>query len=212
MKPLRLYSVVPPALALLAALVGSALFSASARAEYRAYELEVYDLYDCRINKRETCRSARLLTAMNPDLYQRTHGGPFHIGVLMLATWMCYGDTSFYDPVCPRPVAKQPKFAAGDNVKIALARHITGGWVGRVEVAYYQHSVRSNVYGIRFPDRRNVYARYFEKDLAKPDAKTAPTGSAAPSAQTAPGTQPAPETQPAPAVQPAPAGLAAPAQ
>ena len=58
----------------------------SALAEYRAYELEVYDLYDCRLNKRVTCRSSKLLTAMDPDFYQRTHGGPYHIGVLMLAT------------------------------------------------------------------------------------------------------------------------------
>ena len=142
----------------------------AALAEYRAYELELYDLYDCRINKRVTCRKTKLLTAMNPNLYQQTHGGPYHIGVLMLATWMCYGDTSFYNPVCPRPVAQKPKYNVGDTIRIKLDRHLTEGWVGKVELAYYQHSVRSNVYGIRFDDRRGLYARYFEKDLTKPEA------------------------------------------
>lgn len=142
----------------------------AARAEYRAYELEIYDLYDCRINKRVTCRKTKLLTAMNANLYQRTHGGPYHIGVLMLATWMCYGDTSFYNPVCPRPVPRKPKFGVGDTIKINLDRHLTEGWTGIVEVAYYQQSVRSNVYGIRFNDRRGIYLRYFEKDLDKGEA------------------------------------------
>ncbi|MEE8433972.1 MAG: hypothetical protein V3S64_04215 [bacterium] len=158
-------------LAMIAVLGAWGLLAApAALAEYRAYELELYDLYDCRLNKRVTCSKTKLLTAMNPDLYQRTHGGPYHIGVLMLATWMCYGDTSFYDPVCPRPVAQKPKFNVGDTLKIKLTRHITEGWVGRVELAYYQRSVGSNVYGIRFGDRRDVYARYFEKDLIKAEA------------------------------------------
>ena len=158
-------------LSVLAGLTAWGLLAApAALAEYRAYELEIYDIYDCRLNKRVTYRKTKLLTAMGPNLYQRTHGGPFHIGVLMLATWMCYGDTSFYNAVCSRPVARKPKFGVGDTIKIKLTRHITEGWLGRVEMAYYQHSVRSNVYGIRFPDRRGVYARYFEKDLTKAEA------------------------------------------
>ena len=165
-------------LAAIAVLIGWGLSATpAALAEYRAYELELYDLYDCRINKRVTCRKTKLLTAMNPDLYLRTHGGPFHIGLLMLATWMCYGDTSFYAPVCPRPIPKKPRFSVGDTIKVKLDRHLTEGWVGRVELAYYQHSVRSNVYGIRFGDRRGLYARYFEKDLAKmaaPKPKSVP--------------------------------------
>ena len=139
----------------------------TARAEYRAYELEVVDLFDCRLNKREVCRSGRITTALDPQQYLVTHGGSYHIGVLMLATWMCYGDTSSFKAVCPRPPANKPKFSVGDDVQIALDKHITDGWRGKVEVAYYQHSVRSNVYGVRFPDRRQVYARYFEKDVRK---------------------------------------------
>jgi hypothetical protein len=61
----------------------------------------------------------------------------------------------------------------GDSVRIALQKHITEGWLGTVEIAYYQASVRSNVYGVRFPERRNVYARYYEKDLAKATPATA---------------------------------------
>lgn len=145
----------------------------TARAEYRAYELEVVDLYDCRINEREECRKSRVTTAMSPDLYESTHGGSWRVGVLMLATWMCYGDTSGFRPVCPRPPPREGRFAEGDEVVVALNKHITQGWRGQVEVAYYQASVASNVYGVRFPDRRGVYARYFEKDL-RPAEETEP--------------------------------------
>jgi hypothetical protein len=187
-----------------------------AHAEYRAYELEVVDLYDCRINKRETCRSGRLSTGLDPQQYQATHGGPYHVGVLLLATWMCYGDTSFYKPVCPRPAAKQPRFNVGDDVTIGLEKHITEGWRGKVEVAYYQHSVRSNVYGVRFPDRRGVYARYYEKDLRKAGGEGAPAaaGAGASTAQPAAGpttattTVPTPAAGPAAAVTPPPAATA----
>lgn len=167
-------------------LLATALLSAAgtARAEYRAYELEVVDLFDCRLNKREVCRTGRISTSLDPQQYLMTHGGQYHIGVLMLATWMCYGDTSSYKVVCPRPPAKRPKLAVGDEVEIALDKHVTNGWRGKVEVAYYQHSVRSNVYGVRFPDRRQVYARYFEKDVRKPGA-AGQTGAAA-GAQAAP--------------------------
>lgn len=166
----------------LLSLMAFALQVQPARGEYRAYELEVVDLYDCKLNKRKTCRSSKILTAMDVNAYTGTHGGPYHIGVLMMATWMCYGDTSFYRPVCPRPAPKKSRFTVGDPVKITLEKHITEGWVGNVEVAYYQASVRSNVFGVRFPSRRNVYARYFEKDLKKSAAPPAPPASTAPPA------------------------------
>jgi hypothetical protein len=197
-----------------AVLAGWLLLAAPARAEYRAYELEVVDLYDCRMNKRTTCQSGRVTTALDPQQYLLTHGGDFHVGVLLLATWMCYGDTSFYKAVCPRPVARKPKFNVGDDVVIALKKHITEGWHGKVEVAYYQASVRSNVYGVRFPDRRGVYARYYEKDIEKAVAGAAPAGAgagaAAASTQAVPGGAAA-NTQPASATAagtPTPAPLA----
>jgi hypothetical protein len=187
--PLR-PAVLLPALALAVGVLAAALAAPGvARAEYRAYELEVVDLYDCRLNKRERCRTGNVTTGLDPQQYLLTHGGPYHIGVLLLATWMCHGDTSFYKPVCPRPVTREPRFNAGDDVVIALEKHITEGWRGKVEVAYYQQSVRSNVYGVRFPERRNVYARYFEKDLKKAGtaaAAPAPAGAALGAAATTP--------------------------
>jgi hypothetical protein len=179
------------------------LLGTAARAEYRAYELEVVDLYDCRANKRDPCRSTRLATALDPEQYLLTHGGPYHVGVLLLATWMCYGDTSTFRGVCPRPIAREPRFEPGETVRIGLEKHITEGWRGQVEVAYYQASVRSNVYGVRFPERRHVYARYYEKDLRKPEepAAAAPgtppgQGTAGPAA--AAGAPPPPQGAPPP--------------
>ncbi|MCZ6554037.1 MAG: hypothetical protein O7A67_09595 [SAR324 cluster bacterium] len=156
-----------PAWVAVAGCAAALLAALPARAEYRAYELEVIDVFDCRVNKLERCRRSAVRTSLSPDLYTRTHGGGMRIGVVMLATWMCYGDTSNYRPVCPRPAPRDARFGTGDQVKVKLAKHITDGWEGSVEVAYYQRSVNSNVYGVRFADRQNVYARYFEKDLVK---------------------------------------------
>ena len=170
----------------------------SAHAEYRAHELEVTDLLDCTINKREKCKRFQVRTAMAPDLYVRTHGGQERIGVVLLATWMCRGDTSGFRSVCPRPPARKAKFAVGDEVAVALEKHITQGWRGRVEIAYYQRAISSNVYGVRFAGRQDVYARYFEKDLRKAAPSAAP-GAAQPAATQPSATQPAaaqPATQP----------------
>ncbi len=143
-----------------------------ARAEYRAYELEVVDTLDCRLNKRDKCRSARITTAMSPDLYVQSNGGEDRISTVVLATWMCYGDTSQYREICPRPGPRSPKFNAGDEVRVTLKKHITEGWRGKVEVVYHDDFLGANVVGVRFADRKNVYARYFEKDLAKAEAAT----------------------------------------
>ncbi len=153
---------------LVAGLLLCAGLVATARAEYRAYELEVMDKVECALSERKSCARFRVNTAMGPDMYARMHGGNDRIAVQLMATWMCYGDTSFYKAVCPRPPAHKPKFAAGDSVRVALKKHITDGWVGKVEIVYFQASLGANVYGVRFSDRQNVYARYFEKDLAKP--------------------------------------------
>lgn len=141
-----------------------------AHAEYRAYELEVVDTLDCKLNKRDKCKSGRITTAMSPDLYAQTNGGEDRINVVVIATWMCYGDTSQYREVCPRPGPRSPKFNAGDDVRVTLKKHITEGWRGKVEVVYRDDFIGSNVVGVRFSDHKNVYARYFEKDLVKPDA------------------------------------------
>ncbi len=165
------------------------LAPAALRAEYRAYDLEVIDILDCRLNKLESCKRVRVKTAMDPDLYTRTHGGEQRIGVVMLATWICRGDTSNFKDVCPTPAPRKPKFSMGDEVRINLKKHITEGWRGKVEVAYYQRSVNSNVYGVRFADKQEVYARYFEKDLVKMAPSTPQSASAA---SPAPGGAPVP--------------------
>jgi hypothetical protein len=171
------------------AVLGSALLwgAAPAWAEYRAYELEVIDVVECRLAKQETCKRHRITTAMSPDLYARTHGGPQRLGVQLMATWMCYGDTSFYKEICPRPTPREARFSVGDTVRVLLDKHITQGWQGRIEMAYYQPGIRANVYGVRFPDRQNVYARYFEKDLIPvgETAGTTPAGGNPPQAATA---------------------------
>jgi hypothetical protein len=138
-----------------------------AHGEYRAHELEITDILDCKLNKREKCKRFQVRTAMAPDLYVRTHGGQERIGVILLATWFCRGDTSRFRAVCPRPPPRKPKFSVGDTVRVRLKQHITEGWQGKVELAYYQGFLSSNVYGVRFADRQDVYARYFEKDLGK---------------------------------------------
>ncbi len=158
----------------LAAAAALLLWTAPAHAEYRAHELEVIDILDCRLNKRKKCKRNQVRTAMSPDLYMRTHGGQERIGVILLATWMCRGDTSRFRAVCPRPPPRKPKFSVGETVRIRLEKHITEGWLGKVELSYYQRLITANVYGVRFPDRQEVYLRYFEKDLEKAPAAPAP--------------------------------------
>jgi len=144
------------------------LFPFSLRAEYRAYLIEVYDHI---ANK-----SWEERTGFSPDKYILTHGGGNRLSVFIKATWVCYGDTSGYTPACPVPEPIKPKFKVGERVRITLEKHITQHQVGVVELVYYQKGVRSNVYGIRFGDKRQIYNRYFEFDLVKADdPKTIPS-------------------------------------
>lgn len=135
------------------------LFTTSVYAENRAYLLEVFDLFD---NK-----SQEITTGFSPDKYIRTHGGDQRVSVLIKATWMCYGDTSGFQKVCAMPPAVKPLFKKGDQVRVSLKKHITEGWTGMVELSLYREGIKSNVYGIRFKNRRNLYGRYYEKDLEK---------------------------------------------
>jgi len=137
----------------------------SAYAEYRAYLIEVYD----HISQKKW----DAVTGFSPDKYILTHGGGNRLSVFTKATWVCYGDTSTFDPACPMPGPIKPIFKVGDRVKINLEKHITQGWLGVVELAYYQKGVRSNVYGVRFGDKRRLYNRYFEFNLEKAVAKQA---------------------------------------
>lgn len=135
------------------------LFGPNVFAEYRAYLIEVYDHI---LQKKWEER-----TGFSPDKYINTHGGGNRLSTFVKATWMCYGDTSNYTPACPIPKPVEPRFQEGDRVKITLEKHITGGWIGTVELAYFQAGVNSNVYGVRFGEKKQLYNRYFEFNLEK---------------------------------------------
>lgn len=133
------------------------LIGKSAFAEYRAYELEVFDRVE---NRRDI-----VITSFSPSDYLQLHGGPQRIGVIIRASWMCWGDTSHFKKVCDPPPPISPRFAVGDKVQIVLKKHITDQWIGTIENVFYRPDLRSNVYGVRFPERKNLYTRYYEANL-----------------------------------------------
>ena len=164
-------------------LLASFLFASGAHAEYRAYLLELYD----HILKRQW----EAQTGFSPDKYVLTHGGGNRLSVFVKATWICPGDTSSPKPVCNMPASIKPRFKKGDWVKITLEKHATEGWIGEVELDYYQADVKSNVYGIRFGQKRKLYNRYFEFNLEKASAPKPPDKTSENTETPSPG-QPAP--------------------
>ena len=128
-------------------------------AEYRAYELEVFD----RIEN----TSRRVITSFSPSDFIQVNGGPQRTGVIIRASWICYGDTSLYKNVCPQPKAINPQFQPGDLVQIVLNKHLTDKWIGIIENSFFRPGLRSNVYGVRFVERGNLYTRYYESNLKK---------------------------------------------
>ena len=141
----------------------SALFfllsATSAFAEYRAYELEVFD--------RIVNTSRKVITSFSPADFIQVNGGPQRIGIIIRASWICYGDTSWYKKVCPTPKAINPRFQQGERVQIVLKKHLTDQWLGVIENSFYRPGLRSNVYGVRFSERGNLYTRYYESNLKK---------------------------------------------
>jgi hypothetical protein len=131
----------------------------AALAEYRAYELEVFD--------RIANTSRKAITSFSPSDYIQVNGGPQRTGVIIRASWICYGDTSLYKKVCPQPKAINPRFQQGDRVQIVLKKHLTDQWVGVIENSFFRPGLRSNVYGVRFAERGNLYTRYYESNLKK---------------------------------------------
>ena len=132
--------------------------SSSVFAEYRAYELEVFD----RIEKKREI----VITSFSPNDYILLHGGPVRIGVIIRASWICWGDTSRFKEVCPMPDAVRPQFEVGDRVQVTLNKHVTHRWIGVIENRFYRPDLKSNVYGVRFP-KRDLYTRYYEATLQK---------------------------------------------
>ncbi|PCI23972.1 MAG: hypothetical protein COB67_12170 [SAR324 cluster bacterium] len=142
----------------------SLFFGSSLLAETRAYLLEVYD----HISKSQWS----ITTGFAPDTYINSHGGGNRLSVMIKATWMCYGDTANFQPACPMPKAREPKFQAGDLVEVLLEKHITQSWQGRVELSLYREDLKSNVYGVRFGEKRQLYNRYYEFNLKLKQAVT----------------------------------------
>jgi len=126
-------------------------------AEYRAYELEVYD----RIEK----KTEILRTTFSPLDYLLSHGGEQRLGVIIRASWICWGDTSQFKEICAPPDPISPRFSVGDKVQVGLKKHVTDQWIGEIENVFYRPDLRSNVYGVRFEQRKNLYARYYEATL-----------------------------------------------
>lgn len=139
-------------------------------AEYRAYELEVFD----RIEKRREI----VTTSFSPSDYIQLHGGSERIGVIIRASWMCWGVTSYFKKVCDLPPPINPRFQVGDPVQVILKKHISDQWIGVIENSFYRPDLRSNVYGVRFPSRKDLYTRYYEANL-----QIAPQESASASSQ-----------------------------
>ena len=133
--------------------------SNSAYSEYRAYELEVFDHI--------TKTSRKLITSFSPSDFIQVNGGPQRIGIIIRASWICYGDTSLNKKVCPMPKPINPQFKKGDQVQIVLKKHLTDQWFGVIENSFFRPGLRSNVYGVRFPKRGNLYTRYYESNLKK---------------------------------------------
>ena len=128
-------------------------------AEYRAYELEVFD--------RIVNTSRKVITSFSPSDFIQVNGGPQRIGIIIRASWICYGDTSLNKKVCPMPKAINPRFQEGERVQIVLKKHLTDQWLGVIENSFFRPGLRSNVYGVRFTERENLYTRYYESNLKK---------------------------------------------
>ena len=128
-------------------------------AEYRAYELEVFD--------RIVNTSRKVITSFSPSDFIQVNGGPQRIGIIIRASWICYGDTSLNKKVCPIPKAINPQFQEGERVQIVLKKHLTDKWFGVIENSFFRPGLRSNVYGVRFTERGNLYTRYYESNLKK---------------------------------------------
>ena len=114
----------------------------------------------------QTLHAKSSLLFLRTDFIQ-VNGGPQRIGIIIRASWICYGDTSLYKIVCPTPKAINPSFQKGDRVQIVLKKHLTDQWFGVIENSFFRPGLRSNVYGVRFVERGNLYTRYYESNLKK---------------------------------------------
>jgi hypothetical protein len=140
-------------------LLGTLMLTSEVHAEYRAYELEIFDQVE---KKREI-----IVTSFSPNDYILSNGGPQRVSVVIRASWICYGDTSKYQKVCPTPEPVNPRYKVGERVQILLQRHVAHQWTGVIENSFFRPDLKSNVYGVRFPNRKNLYTRFYEANLQK---------------------------------------------
>ena len=63
------------------------------------------------------------------------------------------------------PEPKEGGFKVGDTVEVTLEKHMTQGWKGVVELALWRDDLKSNVYGVRFGTKKQMFGRYFEFNL-----------------------------------------------
>ena len=78
-------------------------------------------------------------------------------------------------PFITTPKAINPRFQQGDRVQIVLKKHLTDQWLGVIENSFFRPGLRSNVYGVRFAERGNLYTRYYESNLKKAPSITGTT-------------------------------------
>ena len=79
------------------------LSSTAVVAEYRAYELEVFD--------RIANTSRKLITSFSPSDFIQVNGGPQRIGIIIRASWICYGIHLYIKKYVRYPKQSTPVFS-----------------------------------------------------------------------------------------------------
>lgn len=76
------------------------LFTAAAHAEYRAFQLV--------ITNTANGQERTLVSSLDPRLYRRWYGVKAVETVMYTDTWMCHGNTSHFQAICPNPKSSGP--------------------------------------------------------------------------------------------------------
>ena len=93
MKKYLLYNIK---LLLLPILITSIFTPALLHARYRAVRLEIKDTL--------TGETHEIVTSLSPETYlNHFEGERTFREITILETWMCWGDTSHFKPICPDP-------------------------------------------------------------------------------------------------------------
>ncbi len=78
-----------------------ALFSLSASAEYRAFELVIANS--------TTGQERVVISNLDPRQYRKYYPVKLDESVTYRDTWMCRGNTSHFKPTCPKPDDDSPR-------------------------------------------------------------------------------------------------------